>query len=86
MKGYVFDPSRLAHSARQQERNGYAMAARLLRDLVGTGDIVAEVRARARGDPKLREMLQHASSSFREAAANLPVATSHPRSVRRRRA
>jgi hypothetical protein len=32
MNGYVFDPSRLACSPKQQERQGYAVAARMLRD------------------------------------------------------
>ena len=44
MKGWVFDPNRLACSSREQERRGYAMAARLLREYLGGGDIFAEVR------------------------------------------
>jgi hypothetical protein len=32
MNGYVFDPSRLACSPKQQERQGSAVAARMLRD------------------------------------------------------
>ena len=47
MKGWVFDPNRLACSPREQERRGYAMAARLLREYLGGGDIFAEVRERA---------------------------------------
>jgi len=44
MKGFTFDPNRLACSPREQERRGYAMAARLLREYLGGGDIFAEVR------------------------------------------
>jgi hypothetical protein len=57
MKGYRFDPSRLARSAKQQERDGYAVAGRLLRDSFGGGDIFAEVRRRARHDPRLRALV-----------------------------
>ena len=57
MKGYVFDPSRLRRSPRQQERDGCAMAGRMLCDYLG-GDPLAEVRRRARRDPVLRSMLR----------------------------
>jgi hypothetical protein len=57
MKGYVFDPSRLACSAKQQERDGYAVAGEMLRNYLGGGDIFAEVRERVRRDPQLRAML-----------------------------
>ena len=39
MKGYRFDPSRLARSPTQLERDGYATAARLLREYLGGLDL-----------------------------------------------
>jgi hypothetical protein len=42
MKGYVFDPSRLACSTKQQERRGYAVVDPLLRDSLDRGDNVDE--------------------------------------------
>jgi hypothetical protein len=68
MKGYVFDPSRLARSPRQQERDGYAVAGRLLSEFLGDGDIFAEVRERARRDPQLRAMLQAVAADLALAA------------------
>jgi hypothetical protein len=56
MKGYGFDPARLACSPMQQERQGYAVAARLLRDYLG-GDIFVQVRERGCRDPRLPAML-----------------------------
>jgi hypothetical protein len=66
MKGYVFDPSRLARSPKQQERDGYAVAGRMLREYLG-GDPLAEVRRRARRDPVLREMFATAADQLAEA-------------------
>ena len=57
MKGYVFDPSRLARSPKQQERDRYAAAGRMLRESLGGEDIFAEVRERVRRDPQLRAMI-----------------------------
>jgi hypothetical protein len=66
VKGYVFDPGRLRRSPKQLERDGYAVAGRMLRDSLG-GDPLAEVRRRAQHDPVLRAML-------REDAAELALA------------
>ena len=63
MKGYGFDPRRLACSQKQQERNRHATAARMLRDYLG-GDIFAEIRERARRDPRLRAIIQAASETI----------------------
>jgi hypothetical protein len=38
MKGFVFDPSRLRKSPKQLEREGYALAAQLLRDYLNWPD------------------------------------------------
>jgi hypothetical protein len=35
MKGYTFDPARLRRSPKQLEREGYAVAAQLLREYLG---------------------------------------------------
>ena len=78
MKGYVFDPSRLVRPPKQLERDGYAMAARMLRDYLGGGDIFAEVREGVRRDPRIRAM-------FRAARRMLaPVGGQTPRRGRRR--
>ena len=63
MKGFVFDPSRLARPPKQLERDGCAMAARLLREYLGGGGIFAAGREQARRDPRLREMLAVASEA-----------------------
>jgi hypothetical protein len=68
MTAFRFDPSRLARSPKQQERDGYALAGQMLRDSLGGVDIFAEVRRWARRDPRLREML-------RAVAADLALAT-----------
>jgi hypothetical protein len=60
MKGYVFDPSRLRGSPKEQGRRGYAMAARMLREHLG-GDPRAEARRRAQRDPMLRAMFAMAA-------------------------
>ena len=53
VSGFVFDPSRLRQSPKRLERDGYALAGRLLRDQLG-GDPLADIRRRARRDPQLR--------------------------------
>lgn len=70
MKGLVFDPARLRRPAWELEHDGYAFAARMLRDDLGVDgrDILAEVRRRARRDPKLREMLLAAAADLALAA------------------
>jgi hypothetical protein len=67
MKGYVFDPSRLRRSVRQQERDGYAVAARLLREHLG-GDPLAAARRRAEHHPVLRAMFAAAAADLLAAA------------------
>jgi hypothetical protein len=59
MTGFVFDPSRLRKSPKQLEREGYAVAGRLLREHLG-GDPLADFRRRARRDPVLRAMFAQA--------------------------
>ena len=61
MKGYVFDPSRLARSPKVLERDGYAVAGRMLREILGGGDIFGEVRKHAAHDPRLRAMFAYAA-------------------------
>jgi hypothetical protein len=58
MKGYVFDPSRLACTPDEQRRQGYAVVGQLLRDYLGHGGIVAEVRERVRHDPRFGAAIQ----------------------------
>jgi hypothetical protein len=70
MKGYIFDPGRLARSPKQQERDGYAVAGEMLRDYLG-GDPMAEVRRRVRRDPRLREMLLAVAADLARAAAQM---------------
>jgi hypothetical protein len=70
MKGYRFDPSRLARSSKQQERDGYAVAGELLCDPLGGGDILAEVRERVRRDPRLRELVTEVSELAGTMATN----------------
>jgi hypothetical protein len=83
MKGYVFDPSRLARSPKQQERDGYAVAGRMLRDYLG-GDIFAEVRERAERDPQLRAMFREIRGLLAPAAEHADKASaSCPRGLRR---
>ena len=67
MKGCVFDPIRLRGSVRQQERAGYAMAARMLRDHLD-GDPLAEFRRRVQNDPVLRAMFAAAADELLQAA------------------
>jgi hypothetical protein len=85
MKGYRFDPSRLARPASELEREGYAIAGRMLRDQFGPGDIFIEVRDRVRRDPQLRMMLEHASALLAEAAADSPPVMGRLVRLRRRR-
>jgi hypothetical protein len=74
MKGFVFEPSRLARSRKQQEREGYAMAGRLLREHLG-GDPLAELRRRARRDPVLRAMFAQAAAELLAAAHQIEATT-----------
>jgi hypothetical protein len=74
VKGYVFDPSRLRGSRRQQERRGYAMAGRMLREHLG-GDPLAEFRRRAQRDPVLRAMLAQAAAELQAAAHKIEATT-----------
>jgi hypothetical protein len=67
MSGFVFDPSRLPRSRRQQERDGYAVAGRMLRGYLGA-DPMAEVRRRVRRDPQLRAMLLASAAELAQAA------------------
>jgi hypothetical protein len=48
MKGYIFDPSRLACSPKEQERRGYETAAQMLRDYLVGGGVLTAVRKRPR--------------------------------------
>jgi len=70
MKWYVFDPRRLRGSAKQQERDGYSLAGRMLRDHLG-GDLLAELQRRIRRDPVLRAMLRAAAADLTLAAAQI---------------
>jgi hypothetical protein len=70
MSGFVFDPRRLPRSRRQQDRDGCALAGRMLRDHLG-GDPLAEVRRRIRHDPQLRAMLLVADDELAQAARDL---------------
>jgi hypothetical protein len=56
MKGYVFDPGRLRRSPKHPERDGYAVAGRMLREHLG-GDLLADLGRRLRNDPAVREAL-----------------------------
>ena len=78
MRGYVFDPARLARSPKRLEDDGYAMAARLLRDYLG-GDPLAEARRRARRDPALRAMFAAAAEQLADAARAVDAETSQAR-------
>ena len=66
MRGYVFDPGRLARPAKQLEDEGYAMAVRLLRAYLGD-DPLAEARRQARRDPVLRTMFAEAADQLEQA-------------------
>src|SRR4051812_32862645 len=70
MKGYTFDPSRLRDSAKQQEKQGYRVVGQMLREYLG-GDPLAEVRRRARRDPKLRAMFAAAAADLALAVAQI---------------
>jgi hypothetical protein len=63
MKGFIFDPSRLRGTAKQQEREGYRVVAGMLREYLG-GDPLAEFRRRARRDPKMRAMFAAAEEEL----------------------
>jgi hypothetical protein len=65
MKGYVFDPSRLARSPKPQECDGYAIAGRMLRESWGGDDLFAEIREWVRRDPQLGAMLEQAAPLLR---------------------
>ena len=59
MKGYRFDPSRLARPPKQQKRQGYAMAARLLREyLGGTPPVVPVTTPLVCTEPRARSVLE----------------------------
>jgi len=85
MKGYVFDPTRLACSPTEQERQGCELAAALLRDALGGGDAFAEVRERARRAPRLRAMLAHASELLRPHVERPPAEKAQTAPIRRTR-
>jgi hypothetical protein len=70
MKGYVFDPSRLRGSRKQQEEQGYHVVGQMLREHLG-GDPLAEVRRRARRDPRLRAMFAQAAAELRAAVKRI---------------
>jgi hypothetical protein len=61
MRGYVFDPALVARREADPTFDSYRAAGELLRDHLGGGDIFAEVRERARRDPRLRTMLYPAA-------------------------
>ena len=67
MTRYTFDPRRLA----SHQSDPYQAAGQILRDVLGGGDVFAEVRRRARRDPRLREMLLAAAAELALAAALL---------------
>jgi hypothetical protein len=83
MQGYRFDPTRLARPASALERDGYAIAGRMLRDHVGDGDIFAEARERTRRDPVLRAMFAHAADLLTQPTG--PAGVPRLRARRRRR-
>ena len=70
MKGFIFDPSRLRGTAKQQEERGYRVVGRMLRDHLG-GDPLAEFRRKAQRDPKLRAMFAAAAADLALAAAQI---------------
>ena len=53
MKGFVFDPSRLRGSEKQQERASYAVVGQMLREYLG-GDPLDDARRPALADPHSR--------------------------------
>ena len=87
MKGYRFDPALLARREADPTFDPYRAAGQILRDHLGGGDIVDEVRERARRDPRLRAMIAHASALI-AGAADVPrgVRGPRPRDRRGRRA
>ena len=66
MKGYVFDPSRLRGTVKQQEDTGYAVVADMLRERLA-GDPLAEVRRRFRSDPEFHALLDDLRAASEEA-------------------
>jgi hypothetical protein len=53
MKDFVFDPSRLRGSRKQQEDAGYLLASRMLAQHLGS-DPLAEFRRQTQRDPRSR--------------------------------
>jgi hypothetical protein len=81
VKGFVFDPSRLRGSAKQQEREGYRVIAGMLHEHLG-GDQLAEFRRRAQRDPKLRAMFAAAADELQAAVGEIEATILERRSER----
>ena len=78
MKGYVFDRTLLARREADRNLDPYQAAGEVLRAYLGGGDVFAEVRERARRDPRLRAMSEVASRML------APAVDQAPRNGRRR--